>query len=344
CFWVSEVNEPNHRYQTMHISKMKTPWIATGETAVICKPTEPWEKNGATYSIGSDGKIYPEVVEGIAIVTGPNGEVFMLYCGSGYWTTEYCLGQLKLVGDDPISYDSWYKYPKPILTKNAEMNGTGHCCYTTSPDGTINYIIYHAYMGTTNKGDRYMIAEEYTVTADGVKIGEGTGKPAALATVFEAKVNPMPIVKKLKGFETGSEDFMSFEDVTVGIGSSVAPIPSFTSGESYTAEKFGTIEFKYREKNGDSPKYIDGLPTADKAATYTVIATLRGNDSYSGITASFTITVDASAPVVTDAPSTDEPTTTPGTSSSGDVILYVLIAVIVIGGIAIVLLLTKKKK
>lgn len=344
CFWVSEVNEPNHRYQTMHISKMKTPWIATGETAVICKPTEPWEKNGATYSIGSDGKIYPEVVEGIAIVTGPNGEVFMLYCGSGYWTTEYCLGQLKLVGDDPISYDSWYKYPKPVLTKNAEMNGTGHCCYTTSPDGTINYIIYHAYMGTTNKGDRYMIAEEYTVTADGVKIGEGTGKPAALATVFEAKVNPMPIVKKLKGFETGSEDFMSFEDITVGIGSSVAPIPSFTSGESYTAEKFGTIEFKYREKNGDSPKYIDGLPTADKAATYTVIATLRGNDSYSGITTTFTITVDASAPVVTDAPSTDEPTTTPGASSSGDVILYVLIAVIVIGGIAIVLLLTKKKK
>lgn len=347
CFWVSETYETNRRYQTIHISKMKTPWIATGKTAVICVPTEPWEKNGATYSVGADGKIYPEVVEGIAIVTGPNGEVFMLYCGSGYWTTEYCLGQLKLVGDDPISYDSWYKYPSPILTKNTEMNGTGHCCYTTSPDGSINYIIYHAYMGTSNKGDRYMIAEEYTVTAEGVKIGEGTGKPAPLATVFEAAVNPMPIVKKLKGFETGSEDFMRFEDLTVGIGSTLSPIPTFTSGEAYSAEKFGSVEFKYKAK-GEPGAYTYGLPTAENAAVYTVVATLRGNDSYSGITTTFTVTVDPSAPVITDtpatdAPATDAPATTPGASSGNTVIIIIAIAVIAIGGIAIVILLTKKK-
>ncbi len=347
CFWVSETYEPNRRYQTLHISKMKTPWIATGKTAVICEPTEPWEKKGATYSAGSDGKMYPEVVEGIAIVTGPNGEVFMLYCGSGYWTTDYCLGQLKLVGEDPISYDSWYKYPTPILNKNVEMNGTGHCCYTTSPDGSINYIIYHAYMGTSNKGDRYMIAEEYTVTSDGVKIGEGTGKPAPLATVFEAAVNPMPIIKKLKGFDTGSEDFMKFDDLTVGIGSTVAPVPSFSNGEAYSSEKFGTIEFKYKVK-GEPGAYTYGLPTAENQATYTVVATLRGNDSYSGISADFTITVDPNAPVVTDtpvteAPSTDVPGTTPGSSSDNTVIIIIAIAVIAVGGIAIVLLLTKKK-
>ncbi|MBQ2733922.1 MAG: glycoside hydrolase family 43 protein, partial [Clostridia bacterium] len=347
CFWVSEVNEPNHRYQTIHISKMKTPWIATGKTAVICKPTEPWEKKGATYSIGADGKIYPEVVEGIAVVTGPNGEVFMLYCGSGYWTTDYCLGQLKLVGDDPINYDSWEKYPKPILNKNAEMNGTGHCCYTTSPDGSINYIIYHAYMGSSNQGDRYMIAEEYTVTENGVKIGEGTGKPAPLATVFEAAVNPMPIVKKLKGFGTGSEDFMIFEDLTVGIGSAVKPIPSFASGETYDAEKFGDIEFKYKVK-GEASEYSYGLPNAENATVYTVVATLRGIDSYSGIKATFTVTVDPSLPAITDppatdAPSTDEPLAPPAASSGSNLIIIIAIAIIVVGGIAIVLLLTKKK-
>lgn len=347
CFWVSEVYETNLRYQTIHISKMKTPWIATGKTAVICKPTEPWEKKGATYSIGADGKIYPEVVEGIAIVTGPNDEVFMLYCGSGYWTTDYCLGQLKLIGDDPINYDSWYKYPSPVLTKNTEMNGTGHCCYTTSPDGSINYIIYHAYMGTSNKGDRYMIAEEYTVTADGVKIGEGTGKPAPLATVFEAAVNPMPIVKKLKGFKTGSEDFMKFEDLTLGIGSVVSAVPSFASGESYSAEKFGSVEFKYRAK-GEGGAYTEGLPGAENAAVYTVVATLRGNDSYSGITTTFTVTIDPTAPVVTDTPATDtpttdDPTTTPGTTGNSTVIMIIAIVVIAIGGVAIVLLLTKKK-
>ncbi len=348
CFWVSERYEPNLRYQTLHISKMKTPWIATGKTAVICKPTEPWEKKGATYSVGSDGKIYPEVVEGIAIVTGPNGEVFMLYCGSGYWTTDYCLGQLKLVGEDPINYDSWYKYPKPILNKNAEMNGTGHCCYTTSPDGSINYIIYHAYMGSSNKGDRYMIAEEYTVTADGVKIGDGNGKPAPLATVFEAAVNPMPLVKKLKGFDTGSEDFMKFEDLTVGIGSTFSPVPTFASGETYSAENFGSIEFKYRLK-GEGGEYVYGLPTAENAATYTVVATLRGNDSYSGITTSFTVTVDPNATVVTEAPATtgptaDDPATPPASSSDNTVIIIIAIAIIIVGGVAIVLLTKKKTK
>ena len=192
-----------------------------------------------------------------------------------------------------------------------------------------------------------MIAEEYTVTENGVKIGEGTGKPAPLATVFEAAVNPMPIVKKLKGFGTGSEDFMIFEDLTVGIGSAVKPIPSFASGETYDAEKFGDIEFKYKVK-GEASEYSYGLPNAENATVYTVVATLRGIDSYSGIKATFTVTVDPSLPAITDppatdAPSTDEPLAPPAASSGSNLIIIIAIAIIVVGGIAIVLLLTKKK-
>ncbi len=344
CFWVSEKMDGNRRYQTMHISMMKNPWTATGKTAIVCEPTEPWEKHGATYTPSADGTIYPEVVEGIAIVNGPNGEVFMLYCGSGYWTTEYCLGQLKLVGDDPISYESWYKYPQPILTKNTEMNGTGHCCYTTSPDGSINYIVYHAYMGNSNQGDRFMIAEEYTVTADGVQIGKANGKPAPLATVFEAKVNPMPLVKKLKGWGKEIADFMSFENITVGIGSVISPIPTLSNGDGYSAEKYGTVEYEYKPKN-EITEYLTGLPSSEAAGEYTVKAKLVGNDNYSGFTASFTIVIDASAPIVTEAPDTtaqNDPAQTTSPVNTGTIVI-IISCVAVVAAIIALIVFTKKK-
>ncbi|MBQ7010702.1 MAG: glycoside hydrolase family 43 protein [Clostridia bacterium] len=345
CFWVSEKTEGTRRYQTIHISMMKNPWTATGKTAIICQPTEPWEKVGATYTPSADGTLYPEVVEGIAIVTAPTGEVFMLYCGSGYWSSEYCLGQLKLVGEDPINYDSWYKYPQPILKKNTEMNGTGHCCYTTSPDGSINYIIYHAYMGNDTKGDRFMIAEEYTVSADGVKIGEGTGRPAPLSKVYTAPVNTMPIIKKLSGWDDCVESFIKYDDYTVGIGSALTITPILSNGDSYTAEKYGTIEYEHK-LDGEAGKFTEGLPDCTQAGVYICHATIVGNDDFSGITTAFKITVDASIPVATETSAPDTTDTAPIHQDGGSNALPIIIggAVIIVAAVVIVLLAAKKKK
>lgn len=208
CLWVSENHDdPNHRYQTLNISKMKSPWELTGRCSVICVPTEPWEKVGATYAPNAEGKIWPEVVEGIAITTAPDGTVYMLYAGSGYWTTGYCIGQLTLKeGADPTDMESWVKAPQPILSRNTEANGCGHNCFTVSPDGKRQYIIYHGYLGGAAGGSRYLMAEEYIFTKDGVRIVDGEGKTYTtsegkltqppLATVFTAKVNPMPLANK----------------------------------------------------------------------------------------------------------------------------------------------------
>jgi len=339
CFWVSEREDETRLYQTMHISKMKNPWTATGKTAIVCEPTEDWEKHGATYN--TEGTRYPEVVEGIAITYGPDGEVFMLYCGSGYWTANYCLGQLKLVGEDPINYDSWYKYPEPILTKNNELNGTGHCCYTTSPDGKTKYIIYHAYVGTDQRGGRYMIAEEYSVTKDGVVIGDGSKKPAPLSTVFTAPVNSMPIIKKLKGWGNAVKPFITIKD-TACAANAISVSPVLSSGEEYSEAKHGSLEYKYRT-NGTLEKYTAGLPTAE--GEYQVIATLKGNHNYSGLSAEFVLTLSAPSTAAPDTSAADTTDTPSGdTDSSFPVIPTVIGAAALIVVIAVIMIIKKKKK
>ncbi len=342
CLWVSEQTVPNHRYQTLNISKMKNPWTLTGTTALICKPTESWEKGGATYELSADGKIYPEVVEGIAVTTDPDGNTYLLYAGSGYWTPYYCIAQLKLVGDDPTVYENWYKYPEPLVTKSNELCGTGHNCYTVSPDGKTNYIVYHAYVGTTTTGGRYMIAEEYTYTENGVKIGKGDGNPTSLSTVYSTSANTMPLIKKFKGWENEIVNFMSIAEATVGIGADVNVVPTLANGEAYSADVHGALEFSYKSK--DSTKFVSGLPATDAEGEYTVLAKLDGKDDYSGMTCTFTLRIDSSIPVVTDPVATDDPGVepNPATDSSDIIIIAIGAAVILVCAVVVIIVLKKK--
>ena len=199
-------------------------------------------------------------------------------------------------------------------------------------------------MGNSNQGDRFMIAEEYTVTADGVQIGKANGKPAPLSTVFEAKVNPMPLIKKLKGWGKEIADFMSFENITVGIGSVISPIPTLSNGDGYSAEKYGTVEYEYKPKN-EITEYLTGLPSSEAAGEYTVKAKLVGNDNYSGFTASFTIVIDASAPIVTEAPDTtaqNDPAQTTSPVNTGTIVI-IISCVAVVAAIIALIVFTKKK-
>ena len=201
--WEEPVNGQQRRYQVEYLCEMSTPWILKGQKVKICEPTLDWEKNGATTS-GS--KIYPEVVEGGTAVYGSNGELYIIYSGSGYWTTFYQLGQLKLVGDNPLSYDSWEKSQEPIFSKSDEVNGCGHASYTTSPDGKTGWICYHAYTGTNTQSGRFVFVEPYTVDENGVTIGNGSGHPQPLSTKMEIAVNPMPLGQKLSGWDSQRED------------------------------------------------------------------------------------------------------------------------------------------
>lgn len=128
--------------QRIYIARMDNPWTISGERVELSKPEYDWEKQG--------GK--PTINEGAQIVKAPDGTVNIVYSASGSWSDFYCLGSLTLKKDaDPMEKSSWIKAEKPVFEKNNSTTfSTGHACFTTSPDGEEDYIIYHA---TKNSGD-----------------------------------------------------------------------------------------------------------------------------------------------------------------------------------------------
>lgn len=303
--WIGEVWEElseteTRRYQVEYISKMENPWTMIGQKGIICVPTEDWEKNGATTS-GS--KIYPEVVEGGTAVYGPNGEVYVIYSGSGYWTVHYQLGQLKLIGDDPLVYENWEKTTTPIFSKSDEVNGCGHASYTVSPDGNTRWIVYHAYTGRDTQSGRFVFVEPYTVDSEKVVIGNGSTHPQPINTEMTIQVNPMPLAKKLVGWENALPSVAAIEiigddSISVKIGSTA--VVNFTAevkDQNGLAIPGETVSWAVYNQEGNVPAGLsidnDGVLNISSAVAegrYTIKAFSASNPLVTG-TKSFSIKI-----------------------------------------------------
>lgn len=194
-------------WQCIYIAELSNPWTIKGNASMICRPTKSWERGGA--GLGSDGKLYPEVVEGATAVYGDDGSVYIVYSASGYWTNNYCLALLTLKRDSngaflsPLDMNSWEKSANPILVQGNGAYGTGHASYTTSPDGTARYFVYHGYLDSGHSGSRYTFVETYTAGSDGVKLGSGVS--AGVGSVITVLQNPMTVNDKLVNFTKNPE-------------------------------------------------------------------------------------------------------------------------------------------
>ncbi len=184
-------------HQTVNICDFENPWTILGVPTTICVPTEEWEMGG--YGQDKNGNWYPKVVEGAAAVYGEDGSYYLMYTGSGYWTVYYQLSYLKFKGGDPLDAANWEKYGKPIFARSAEVNGCGHASYITDPFGT-KWASYHGYLGPDASDRRWSHFEPMTVDANGVSIGNGSGMPNALNTVYTVQANPMPVGEKIEAF------------------------------------------------------------------------------------------------------------------------------------------------
>jgi GH43 family beta-xylosidase len=122
--------------QRLYIAKMANPWTLETSRYHISSPEHPWEKNGD-----------PHVLEGPEILKNDQGGVYLIYSASGCWTDDYALGLLELKENgNPLEAADWEKLPEPVFTKKPEHKvfGPGHNGFFKSPDGTEDWIIYHA--------------------------------------------------------------------------------------------------------------------------------------------------------------------------------------------------------
>lgn len=120
----------------IYAAKMSNPWTLTGDNVLITAPTQAWEKQG-----------------GMAINEGPvflrrNGRIFLVFSASATWSDDYCLGMTSIAeAGDLLDAAAWEKHEGPVLTKDPEQGvyAPGHNSFTVSPDGTEDWIVYHAY-------------------------------------------------------------------------------------------------------------------------------------------------------------------------------------------------------
>jgi len=118
---------------SIFIAKMDTPWSITGKQVKITSPDLPWERIGHN-------------VNEAPIVIQRNGRLFLTYSASAT-DANYCLGMLTADENaDLLDPKSWKKSPEPVFKSNAATSqyGPGHNCFTTSPDGKTDYMVYHS--------------------------------------------------------------------------------------------------------------------------------------------------------------------------------------------------------
>lgn len=119
--------------QDLAIKEMSSPWETVGEETVISRPELDWERQDGTVNEGP-------------VALHKDGNTFLIYAASACWGPNYKLGMLTYNGEDPLSADAWDKHPEPLFQRNdsAGVYGSGHNTFFKSPDGTEDWIVYHA--------------------------------------------------------------------------------------------------------------------------------------------------------------------------------------------------------
>jgi GH43 family beta-xylosidase len=142
--------------QNLYIAQMDTPWSLGTDRVLLSTPTYSWEKYGLAINEG------PE-----ALIEG--NTLNIIYSASGYWTNQYSLGRLTYNGVGPIlSASSWTKASQSVFKATSEVTGVGHASFTKSPDGSENWIVYHAHADpTTFNDDRVISIQPFTFNTNG---------------------------------------------------------------------------------------------------------------------------------------------------------------------------------
>lgn len=142
--------------QHLYIAEMSDPWTISSERVRISSPVEPWER-GTELDLNEGPQFLMR-----------DDEVFIIYSARESWLKAYQLGQLRLksLDADPMDPASWDK-SGPVFTGTDEVYGVGHASFTTSPDGTEDWIVYHAKVDETPGWERVIRMQSFGWNPDG---------------------------------------------------------------------------------------------------------------------------------------------------------------------------------
>lgn len=161
-------------------------WAAApGHVLTLAQLANPWTLQGNGTVIPASGFGCTEVREGPQVLHR-NGKLFLVYSACDTGKPDYKLGML--IADtnaNLLNPQSWKQYPQPVFERSDRNGvfGPGHNGFFRSPDGTEDWIIYHAKTNSfyTYKG-RETRAQKFTWNADGTP---NFGEPLPLSAVID---------------------------------------------------------------------------------------------------------------------------------------------------------------
>lgn len=168
--WTSSEDRAN----VLSIAPMSNPWTISDPKVVISRPTLPWERHGFPVNEA------PEILQ-------KNGQIFLIYSACDTGTPDYCLGMLTASVDaDLLNPESWQKSPEPVFSRSDAdgVYGPGHNGFFSSPDGTEDWIVYHARTSPTFSYEgRITRAQRFHWNDDGTP---NFGQPVPLGVMLAA--------------------------------------------------------------------------------------------------------------------------------------------------------------
>jgi GH43 family beta-xylosidase len=184
--WEGEVNVAQHLY----IAELADPWTVKSKRVRISSPQYPWEKVGdltgardpeLNPGLNLMDPVHVDVNEGPEILRHGD-RIFLIYSAGGCWTDSYAMGMLiAQAGSELLDPSSWTKSAIPVFWQSPKAGayGTGHGSFFRSPDGTEDWMVYHANPEPRQGcgGHRAPRAQRFRWNADGTP---DFGRPAAL--------------------------------------------------------------------------------------------------------------------------------------------------------------------
>ena len=135
-----------------------------GHVLFVSAMADPWTLTGERVNLPASGFGCDEVREG-PVALRRNGQIFLVYSACDTGKPDYKLAML--IADeqsDPLAPQSWRQHPRPVFERydGNGVYGPGHNGFFQSPDGTQDWIVYHAktsaeytYAGRTPRAQRF---------------------------------------------------------------------------------------------------------------------------------------------------------------------------------------------
>ena len=195
--WAQSVSGP----QNLYIAPMSSPTQISGQRVLISRPTYLWETSVSPINEGP-------------VTLQHDSRVFIVYSANASWTNKYCLGLLTLTGGNPLQASSWVKSPEPVFQSSGTVYGPGHASFTVSPNGTQDWIVYHAAKYSRAGWTRDVRIQPFTWTKAGLP---DFGTPLATSTLLRVPAGQAPYDRLVQGTAGPQTYSFSVSPPTLGI-------------------------------------------------------------------------------------------------------------------------------